>query len=82
MKFFKFLDLIFVFVLKPKTDLLRISYILYLIQVEQQLLEVLIDLGIKTKTINPDFLKTLDLQVYETKVSTHKIDGPKLDIFV
>ena len=31
--------------------------------------------------MSPDFAKKLDLQIYETKVNTQKIDDSKLDTF-
>ena len=52
---------IFIPISEPKPKLQRVSYILYLIQVKQQFVEILIDLGSKVNTINLDFAKKLDL---------------------
>ena len=39
------------------------------------------DSGNVLQVIYPDFAKKLDLQIYEIRVGTQKIDGLKLDIF-
>ena len=58
-----------------------ILYILYPIQVYQQLAEVLINLGDEINTMNPNFAKKLGFQVCKTKVGAKKIDGSKWDTF-
>ena len=56
-------------VVKPKPELQHVSYILYPIQIKQQLVEVLIDLNSEVNAINPDFAKKFGLRVYESKIN-------------
>ena len=65
---------------EPEPDFQHVFYILYLIQVKQYLVEVLIVLSSEVNVMNPDFTKKLGLWIYEIKVGTQKIDGLKLGI--
>ena len=77
MECFKPLDLIFTLV----PDIQCIFYILYPIQVKQQLVKVLIDLNGKVNGMNHNFAKKPELRVCKTKIGTQKINNSNQDIF-
>lgn len=66
---------------QPEPKLQHVSYILYPIQIEQQLAKALINSNNEVNTMNSDFTIKFGIQIYETKVDAQKIDGLKLDIF-
>lgn len=64
---------------KPKLQC--VLCIQYPIQVEQQLVEALINLGSEINVMNPDFMKKLGLQIQKTKIIAQNIESSKLDTF-